>query len=263
MNMKALILQELRLTRRSLLIWLGLILMLSGFAYFEYLSMKDSLAELSELMNAFPKILLVMFGIEARLDSALGWYGCIYYWVTILTYSYAVYLGVSCMTRKQAQGTAEYLFTKPVRRETIVMAKALACIGNLFVLAAFSGLCSYVFFILPLGGLEQHGAALTTTVGMFFTELVLFALALLIAGFAKTYKHAARLGASMLLGFYGIQFVAGYLELPALYYLTPLKYFDVYAVARAGFNVIFLLLTVVIVVGSLTMARTSWNSKEL
>ena len=102
--MKALIQKELRLTRRSLLIWLGFILILGGFTYFEYLSMKDSLAELSEMMNAFPKILMVTFGIGERLDTTLGWYGCIYYWVTILTYSYAVYLGVSCVGREKARG---------------------------------------------------------------------------------------------------------------------------------------------------------------
>lgn len=261
--MKALILTELRLTRRSLLIWLGLILMLSSFSYFEYLAMEDSLAELAEMMSAFPRILLVMFGIGERLDSALGWYGCIYYWVAMLVYSYAVYLGVSCVAREQARGTAEYLFTKPVSRETIVMAKALACIGDLLVLAAFSGLCSYVSFIWPLGGLEQKGAVLATTAGMFFTALVLFALALLVSGVARTYKQSVRLGTGMLLSFYGIQFAAGYLELPVLYDLTPLKYFDVYAVAREGFRGVFLLLAAAIVVGALAVARTSWNSREL
>ena len=146
--MKALIQKELRLTRRSLLIWLGFILILGGFTYFEYLSMKDSLAELSEMMNAFPKILMVTFGIGERLDTTLGWYGCIYYWVTILTYSYAVYLGVSCVGREKARGTSEYLFTKPVSRSQIVMAKTTASVINLLILSLFSGLIDYFSFVL-------------------------------------------------------------------------------------------------------------------
>lgn len=261
--MKALIRKELRLTRRPLLIWLGLILMLGGFTYFEYLSMKDSLPELSEMMNAFPKILMVMFGIGERLDSALGWYGCIYYWVAILTYSYAVYLGVSCVGRETARGTAEYLFTKPVTRGQIVMAKTAAGVLNLFVLSLFSGVIDYVSLVLPLGGLEQKGAVITTTIGMFLTEVVLFTLALLVSGLAGNYKGAVRLGAGLLLGFYGVYIMAGYLELPALYYLTPLKYFDVYMVAREGFRVVFLLLAAVIVVISVIVARKSWAGKEL
>lgn len=117
--MKALVKNELRLTRKLLLIWMGIVLILCGFAYFEYLSLKESLNELTGLISNFPKILKAMFGVSGDLTSALGWYGCIYYWVTMLTNSYAVYLGVSCVAKEQAQGTAEYLFTKPVGRNKV------------------------------------------------------------------------------------------------------------------------------------------------
>jgi len=206
---------------------------------------------------------MVTFGIGERLDTALGWYGCIYYWVTILTYSYAVYLGVSCVGREKARGTAEYLFTKPVSRSQIVMAKTVASVFNLFILSLFSGLIDYVSFVLPLGGLEQKSAVITTTIGMFLTEVVLFALALLAAGLTRTYKGAVRLGAGLLLGFYGIYIVAGYLEIPSLYYLTPLKYFDVYAVAREGFSIAFLMLAAVIVRISVAVARKRWTDAEM
>ena len=169
--MNALIKNEFRLTRKMLLIWMGIVLVLCGFAYFEYLSLKDSLGELTGLISDFPKILIAMFGVSGDLTSALGWYGCIYYWVTMLTNSYAVYLGVSCVAKERAQGTAEYLFTKPVSRNTVICGKVVASICNLFVLAAFSGLCNYFTAILPLGGLEQREAALTTTRGLFLTEL--------------------------------------------------------------------------------------------
>ena len=105
--MKALVKNELRLTRKLLLIWMGIVLILCGFAYFEYLSLKESLNELTGLISNFPKILKAMFGVSGDLTSALGWYGCMYYWVTMLTNSYAVYLGVSCVAKEQAQGRAK------------------------------------------------------------------------------------------------------------------------------------------------------------
>ena len=49
--MKALVKNELRLTRKLLLIWMGIVLILCGFAYFEYLSLKESLNELTGLIN--------------------------------------------------------------------------------------------------------------------------------------------------------------------------------------------------------------------
>lgn len=261
--MKALLKKELRLTRKLLLIWMGMILLLSAFAYFEYLSLRDSLGELSELINTFPKILMIMFGVGEELTSPLGWYGCIYFWVAILNYSYAVYLGISCVAKEKAQGTAEYLFTKPVRRDRIVAAKALSSVCNLFLLTAFSGLCNYFMSILPLGGWGQEGMAIATTVGMFLTETVLFVLALLVSSLVKSYKRAVQLGTGILLGFYGIYITAEYLESPLLYYLTPLKYFDVYAIAREGFSLVFLSLTAVIVLVSVAMAERSWTKREI
>lgn len=153
--MKALIKKELRLSRTLLLIWMGIVLLLCGFAYFEYLSLRETLGELDELINTFPKILTIMFGVGEELTSTLGWYGCIYFWVAILNYSYAIYLGMSCVAKETLHGTAEYLFTKPIQRSKIVAAKTLSGICNLLILTAFSGLCNYFTSILPLGGLEQ------------------------------------------------------------------------------------------------------------
>ena len=40
--MKTLVKNEFRQTRKTLLIWLGIMLLLCGFCYFELLSLKDS-----------------------------------------------------------------------------------------------------------------------------------------------------------------------------------------------------------------------------
>ena len=66
--MKALVKNELRLTRKLLLIWMGIVLILCGFAYFEYLSLKESLNELTGLISNFPKILKAMFGGNGRIS---------------------------------------------------------------------------------------------------------------------------------------------------------------------------------------------------
>ncbi len=259
--MKAVFKNELRQSRKILLVWLGLALILSGFAYFEFLSLRDSLDELAGLIHTFPRILRIMFGVGTDMTSALGWYGCIYFWTGILAYSYAIYSGVSCVTGEQRRGTAEYLFTKPVRREQIVLAKSAAHTCNLFVFAVFSGIFNYFTNIVPLGGLEQKGAAITTTLGMFLTELVLFALALLASSLSP--QGGTGLSAGLLLGFYGVYVAAEYFEISALYYLTPLKYFDVYTVANNGFRTSFLLVSVFIIVTSVAMARKNWLVKEI
>ena len=63
--------------------------------------------------------------------------------------------------------------------------------------------------------------------------------------------------------FYGISITAEYLEVPMLYCLTPLKYFDVYTVAISGIQFSFLLLATIIAVGSVVVAQRVWTLREI
>lgn len=168
--MKTLIKYELHLSRKILLIWMGMVLLLCGFAYFEHLSLRYMMDDLMKLVDSFPEILKITFGVTGDLTTALGWYGCMYFWAATLDFSYAAYLGAICVAKEKERGTAEYLFTKPVSRNRIVLAKAAASTLNLLLLSVFSGFCNFV--------------------------------------------------------------AANCLKASALYYFTPLKYFDVYAVAE-------------------------------
>ena len=148
-------------------------------------------------------------------------------------------------------------------RSKVVCAKAVARVCNLLALAVFSGLCNYFTAILPLGGLEQRNAAFTTTLGLFLTGLTLFAITLLASSLTRTYKGAVRIGAGILLLFYGISITAEYLEAPMLYCLTPLKFFDVYTVAISGIQFSFFLLAMIIAIGSVITAQKVWTLREI
>jgi len=84
-------------------------------------------------------------------------------------------LGISCVAKEMKNGTSSYLFTKPVPRTEIIFSKVIASALNLLIFSAFSGICNYALIILPAGGLEQPIGAFTTTIGMFLTQLMFFA----------------------------------------------------------------------------------------
>ena len=74
--MKILIKNEFRQTRRLLLIWLGIMLLLCGFCYFELLSLQDSLDEMAAMVSQFPRLIMIMFGVKGDLTTSTGWYVC-------------------------------------------------------------------------------------------------------------------------------------------------------------------------------------------
>ena len=85
--MKTLVKNEFRQTRKTLLIWLGIMLLLCGFCYFELLSLKDSLDEMARTVGQFPRLIMIMFGVKGDLTTALGWYACIYFWEGLLAFA--------------------------------------------------------------------------------------------------------------------------------------------------------------------------------
>ena len=261
--MKTLIKNEFRQTRKTLLIWLGIMLLLCGFCYFELLSLKDSLDEMARTVDQFPRLIMIMFGVKGDLTTALGWYACIYFWEGLLAFAYAISLGLSCVAREKKFGTSEYLFTKPVERKTIVLAKVIVSAVNLLVFALFSGVCNYFTIVLPLGGLDQPGAVLSTTMGMFFTQILFFALGLLFASVLLSYRAAVRTGTISMLAAYALAFTAEYAGNRFLDYLTPLRYYDVYEVALNGVYLSYIVLTVLIVGACVMVSTRRWKLREL
>lgn len=261
--MKAMIKNELRQTRKQLIIWLGIMLILVGFCYYEYLSLKDTLEEVSQMLNTLPTLLVVMFGVKGDLNTALGWYSVIYFWTSILALVYAFHLGISCVEKELRHGTYGYLFTKPVRRAEIVVSKVIASIIDIFLFAVFSGVCNYFMIFLPTGGLEQPEAAFTTTAGLFFTQLMLFSTGFFIASIVKKQKSAIQIGTLLLPAFYGISVIAEYTNIRLLDFMSPLGYFDVYKVSLGGIQGVYLLLTLLIAAFCIGIAVKKWEEREI
>lgn len=261
--MKTMIKNELRLSAKQLAIWLGIMLILVGFCYYEYLSLKDTLEEVSQMLNTLPALLVIMFGVKGDLNTALGWYSVIYFWSSILAFVYALNSGISCVEKELKQGTYEYLFTKPVRRTEIVVSKVIAFMVNIFVFAVFSGILNYFMIILPAGGLKQPEAIFTTTAGLFFTQLMLFSMGLFIASIVKKQRSAMQIGTLLLLAFYGISIAAEYTNMWFLDFMSPFRYFDVYEVTLGGIPVLPFMIAGLLIVFCISVSIYEWKNREI
>ena len=143
------------------------------------------------------------------------------------------------------------------------MAKVIASIADLLVFSVFCGGCSYVMIVLPAGGLERPGAAVTTTVGLFLTQVMFFAAGLLIASLVKKYKSAVQVGTVFLLASYVAAITAQYAGLPLLDYFSPLRYFDVYEVTVNGIRFPCLVTAIILIALCIAAAARKWQLREV
>ncbi|WP_101909302.1 ABC transporter permease [Marasmitruncus massiliensis] len=263
--MKAIYLKELKLTRKMTIIWLALIVILTGFAAIEFVMLKDAMAEIAALADSFPKIVLILFGMNgARVDTALGAYQCMVYWTNLLAFFFAGFLGVYAVAREEKFGTSEFLFSKPYKRSNVIYAKIWAAVTNLAIFALTVGIMSYLCIILPLGDMSIVGTHIITTVGMFITQIVLFAIGLFISSFAKNYKTASLFTMLTIVSFYVISFVLDYIgTINFLNFLTPVRYFEVISVSKNGLSFFYILLSLIIILGSCSAASRLYTRKDL
>ena len=263
--MKTIYFKELKLTRKLLVIWLVLIVMLTGFAAVEFVVLKDAMGEIAAMAESFPKIILILFGLNGvKIDTALGAYQCMVFWTDLLAFFFAGFSGVFAVAREERFGTGEFLFSKPYKRSAIILAKAGAAVTNLGVFSLTVGIMSYLCIILPLGAPGILGIHILTTIGIFITQVMLFSIGLFLSSLVKSYKAASLFTALTVAAFYVFSFVLDYAgTLNFLYVLTPISYFNVMSVSENGLSPFYLVLSLVIILACCTMAIRFYERRDL
>jgi ABC-2 type transport system permease protein len=262
---KAIFLKELKLTRKVLLIWLALVVILTGFAAIEFFTLKDILPQLAELTGDFPKIVLVLFGLNGvDIGTSTGLYQSMVFWSNLLAFFFAGFLGVFAVAREEKFGTSEFLFSKPYERSDVIWAKIWAGVTNIAVFALTVGIMSYLCIILPIGDMSIVGLHIITTVGMFVTQITLFTMGLFISSVAKNYESSSLLTMLAVVVFYVINFALDYAgTMNYLNFLTPIRYFEVIGVTQNGLSPWYVLLSVVIIAGCCFAANERYAKRDL
>ena len=263
--MKTIYLKELKLTRKLLMIWLVLVIMLTGFAAIEFVVLKDAMGEIAKMAEDFPKIILILFGLNGiKIDTPLGAYQCMVFWTGLLAFFYAGFAGVFAVSREETFGTSEFLFTKPYKRSAIIWAKIGAAVTNLGVFSLTMGIMSYLCIILPLGDTSFTGIHILTTAGMFLIQTVLFTTGLFISSLANNYKSASLFTMLAVAGFYGASFALDYAGIRNfLNVLTPIGYFNVVSISEHGVNPFYILLSMGITLAGCIMAAGLYEKRDL
>ncbi|MDR1616546.1 MAG: ABC transporter permease [Syntrophomonadaceae bacterium] len=247
--MKTIFLKELKLGRRTLIICSALMLLAAAFGAVEFVSLQDSMDVIATTVADIPRIVRIMFGVDALpLNTDLGGYACMYYWFCLITFPFATWLGVHTITKEERFKTGEFLYTKPYTRSTVILSKMLAALVSILVLTLTACIGS-VAFILPLfGGMALLPQVIITSAGMLFTQLIFLVVGMQCAALFKSNKTASRTAFIVLIFSYLVAFIIEYSEtVDFLGFLSPVWYFNGPMVAQNGISLLYLLLAMAVV----------------
>ena len=118
--------KELRLNRRSFLVWASIILvvLVIYLPFFPYMQTEDY----SALLEGFPDAIKDAFNMRNIIFEDINYYhaGLVMQYLLLLSAIYAAMLAGRLISRESDLNTAEFLFTRPVTRSKIFAAKVAA-----------------------------------------------------------------------------------------------------------------------------------------
>jgi ABC-2 type transport system permease protein len=239
-------LHEIKQYRKSAMIWtLSMIavqlMFLSLFREF----MADSEAFM-KVFEGLPKEVLSGFAIDLKnLLSFNGYYGYIMTFILLFMSIMGMNLGLSLFSRENTDKTADFLMTKPVKRETVVAAKLLA--GITLIVIANAILIAEVFFIAGvLINVEfDKGVCLLLGLSVLITELLFFAMGSLWAVFAKRIRSVVTVSVSIVMTFFIGSTISRIIEEDKVRILLPFRYFEsIYILRESSYETVFLLTSI-------------------
>ena len=202
---------------------LGLFAMIVMGMY-KYDAFTGSDASLSDLMDSFPRIVKVIFGIsELDIATLIGYYAILFLYLIIMIAIFAINLGVDSTAREINDQTADFIFSKPLSRSEILVRKYMA---GIFYICLFS-IFSYFFTLIGLSGIvisdNESRSIILFNIVLLMIGLIYYAIGALIG--VLNHRRAGAMGIAIFL----ITFIAYIIyDLTGWFLLriiSPIKYF--------------------------------------
>ena len=208
--------------------WTLLILALLGGLVIGALPMfLESRAGVEAMLANFPPAFAAAFGLALdNLFSFGGFYAFGFLYYSLFGAIMVASIGLDLFSREKREKCQDFLLTKPRLRSRLFFEKLAAALAMIVASNALFAIESLALYRAYAPVPDQPERALLAASALFFTELVILAIAIFAAVFAKKVRSVS--GAATAIGFGGFLLSAlqSILEEDMLLYITPYKYFD-------------------------------------
>lgn len=221
--------KELKFERLMFLYWtlgLSLTVFLSMMAY---PVMKNSGQDFSVFLDAMPKALLVLFGMNGlSISNALEFHGIIYFYVVLGGTLYAVSLGSRLVAKEELYKTGEFLLVKPMKRSIILSYKASAGILLMSLLTLLYHGVTLLSFQYYAKEEISHLVLIKESLSLWLLMILYFSIGFFFSSSMKDEKKSSGISVGITLGTFILALLYDLWDSPGvLRPLTPFRYFPV------------------------------------
>ena len=259
--------REFKVSFKSFVIWLSILVGLFGLVFLIYPFMFNdgTLKEIDVMLEMFPPELLKAFNMDlASMSTAYGWIKTEGFMFVLLVFGfYSSYLGGSILLKEENDKTIEYLSSLPVKRSKIVTDKIIVGITYIVAMVLLFGVFNYVCLL--LSGEFDKLQFLLLSLSPIFIALPLFAINLFISTFMHKTKANVGISLGMVFIFYMLNVLSEISDK-----VDFLRYFSIYTladvrkiIADVTINPIMVIISLVITIVFIGLSYIRYNKKEL
>lgn len=227
---------ELKLKLRSVLVWslsmAALILIFMSL----FQGFSSSTIAVSDIMDKFPKELLIAFGmLDMDWSTVLGFYALIFVFVQICLAIQGANYGFGLVSIEETEWTADFLLSKPVQRSQIMSAKLLAALTAIAITQALIWISTFVFVeIFSAGDPYDTGILTTLLLTMTVFELFFLTVGMAISLLVRRIRNVLPYSMGLVFGLYILNAFGSMIGEQSLEVISPFKHFSPNAIIKSG-----------------------------
>jgi ABC-2 type transport system permease protein len=257
--------KEINTNFKSFIIWTSIIIGMYIIVFLVYPSIAKDAQSMNEMLKMFPRELLEHFNMDViGMSTVFGWVATEgFMMLTLVGGCFFAMLGANILLKEENDKTIEFLYSKPINRNKIVISKLLA--GFIYILLFNLSIAVVVLIGLILSDELELKKWILLSLIPIFLHLFFFTFSFLLSiFFTKTGKSTAiNLGGLFI--FYLLNVLSAMSEkIEFLKYLSPFYYINARSVLSEG--KIEILNTLIVFLISLLLIFLSfkiYNKKEL
>ncbi|MBU4541874.1 MAG: ABC transporter permease [Firmicutes bacterium] len=258
--------KEMKANLKSLIIWCCAQVFIIFAGMMKYQGFADSEVDINALFDAFPKEIMVVFGIgSVDISRVAGYYSVFFLYFMLLAAVHAVMFGAVVVSKEERDHCADFVYTKPIRRFQVISPKLLAGVVNILLFNMVTFAASVFFIAQHNKGDGLIDKVSLTMLALFILQLFFLALGAMFGAILKNTKRATAVASGLVMGFFILSVVVDlYDKLAFLAILTPFKYFEGSTMMindQLSFNSAAILLSVTLVFFGLTFV--AFNRRDL
>jgi ABC-type transport system involved in multi-copper enzyme maturation permease subunit len=221
---------ELRRAWVGAAVWTIVILaLLGGLVAGALPTFLDSRAAIEAMLSNFPRAFAAAFGLQLdSIFSFAGFYAFGFVYYSLCGAIMAAGIGLNLFSREKREKCMDFLLSKPRSRGRLFTEKLLAALTLLVVFNALFIAESLALYRAYAPAPLNIGNALLASFALLLTQIVIFAIAVFAAVFAKKVRSVSGAATAIGIAAFLLSAIHSLLEEEKLRYIAPLKYFDVF-----------------------------------